>query len=37
VSRLFARARTGRLDFYQQSDTSFRVITDDGIVYLWGQ
>jgi ADP-ribose pyrophosphatase YjhB (NUDIX family) len=37
VSRLFARASTGRLDFYQQSDTSFRVITDDGIVYLWGQ
>jgi 8-oxo-dGTP diphosphatase len=36
VSRLFERARSGRLDIYQHSDASFRVIMQDSrIVYLW--
>jgi ADP-ribose pyrophosphatase YjhB (NUDIX family) len=36
VGRLFARARRGRLDFYQQTDEWLRVIADDGgFTYLW--
>ena len=36
IGRVFARARTGRLDFYQQSDASLRVFTaDDQVLYLW--
>jgi 8-oxo-dGTP diphosphatase len=35
-SRVFEAVRTGRLDFYQQTDASLRVITSDAqIIYLW--
>jgi 8-oxo-dGTP diphosphatase len=38
VGRLFARARSGRLDFYQQTDSWLRVIADDGrFTYLWNK
>lgn len=34
--RIFERARTGRVDFYQQSDSSFRVFSNEvGVAYLW--
>jgi ADP-ribose pyrophosphatase YjhB (NUDIX family) len=38
IGRLFARVRSGRLDFYQQTDTWLRVIGDDGrFTYLWNK
>ena len=36
ISRVFESVRTGRLDFYQQTDASLRLITHHSeMIYLW--
>jgi len=36
IGRLFDRARTGRFEFYQQTDDALRVIGVDSLVHsLW--